>query len=148
MQKIYVNTDGGSRGNPGVAGCGAVVSSSDGQILKKAFKSLGTTTNNEAEYQGVILGLETVKKFFSGEQLKEIEVIVRMDSELVCRQLTGVYQIKEERLYPYFMKIWNFKVKDIPNLNFVHIPREENKIADELSNEAMDSGEKTQGRLI
>ncbi|MCX6712605.1 MAG: ribonuclease HI family protein, partial [Candidatus Vogelbacteria bacterium] len=89
MTKIYLNTDGGSRGNPGPAGCGAAVSDERGVVLKKASKFLGTATNNEAEYQAVILGLETLKKVYGTGKLKDIEVIVRMDSELVCKQLNG-----------------------------------------------------------
>jgi ribonuclease HI len=138
MTKIYLNTDGGSRGNPGPAGCGAVISDEKGTVLKKVAKFLGTATNNEAEYQAVLLGLETLKKTFGTGKLKDIEVVVRLDSELVCKQLKGEYQMKEEKLFPYFIRILNMKVKDIPNLSFKHIPREQNSIADGLANEAMD----------
>jgi ribonuclease HI len=135
---IYLNTDGGSRGNPGPAGCGAVISDNKGTVLKKASKFLGIATNNEAEYQAVILGLETAKKMLGTEKLRETEIVVRMDSELVCRQLNGKYQLKEEKLFAPFIKIWNLRVKDIPNLKFTYIPREQNSIADGLANEAMD----------
>ncbi len=138
MEKIIVNTDGGSRGNPGLAGCGAVVQNKKGEILKKASRALGTMTNNEAEYEAVILGLETLKKTFGTDKLKNFEIEFRLDSQLVVSQLSGIYQIKEERLYPMFMKIWNAQVKDFPKLKFTYIPREENKIADGLANEAMD----------
>ena len=146
-QTIFLNTDGGSRGNPGPAGCGAVVSDDQGTVLKKVSKFLGVSTNNEAEYQAVILGLETLKKVFGTEKLKDIEIIVRMDSELVCKQLNGEYQLKEEKLSPYFIKIWNYKVKDIPNISFTYVPHEQNNIADGLANEAMD-GAKDQSGLF
>jgi len=142
MTKIYLNTDGGSRGNPGPAGCGAVISDEQNNVLKKASKFLGTATNNEAEYQAVILGLETLKKVYGTDKLKDIEIMVRMDSELVCKQLNGEYQMKEEKLVPFFMKIWNLKVKDIPNVKFMYVPREQNNIADGLANEAMDQSSK------
>lgn len=142
MTKIYLNTDGGSRGNPGPAGCGAVVSDEKGTVLKKASKFLGTATNNEAEYQAVILGLETLKKSYGTAKLGEMEIVVRMDSELVCKQLNREYQMKEEKLFAPFIKIWNYQVKDIPNIKFTYIPREQNGIADGLANEAMDQGSK------
>lgn len=143
---IYINTDGGSRGNPGPAGCGAVITDEKGNILKKASKFLGVATNNEAEYQAVILGLETLKKMFGSSRTVRLEVRMRMDSELVCRQLSGTYQIKEPKLFPAFMKIWNLRVTDFPNFSCIHIRREENNIADGLANEAMDGG--TQDKLL
>ena len=143
MLKIVVYTDGGSRGNPGMAGAGVHITDDKGVTIKKASKALGETTNNEAEYQAVILGLDTLKKLYGKPARTELggekfEVEVRLDSELVQKQLTGVYQIKEERLWPYFMKIWNAKVADFPNLTFKYIPREQNSVADGLANEAMD----------
>lgn len=145
MMKLYLNTDGGSRGNPGPAGCGAVVSDEKEAVLKKVSKFLGTATNNEAEYQAVILGLETLKKMYGTDKLKDLEIVVRMDSELVCKQLNGEYQLKEEKLFPHFIKIWNFQVKEIPNIKFMYVPREQNSIADGLANEAMDGSLKQDG---
>ena len=144
--KYIIYTDGGSRGNPGVAGCGAVITDANKQVLKKVCQSLGVATNNEAEYQAVILGLETIKKMLGGVKATEAEIEVRLDSQLVASQLAGTYQIKEERLFPFFIKIWNLRVKDLPKVRFVYIPREQNSIADGLANEAMDSGK--QGRLL
>jgi ribonuclease HI len=138
-EKIIIYTDGGSRNNPGIAGAGAVIANGNGEILKKASKALGIMTNNEAEYEAVLLGIETAKKLLGKEKLKHMTVEVRLDSELVARQLSDEYQIKEERLFPYFIKIHNIMVSEIPNLLFVHIPREKNKEADALANMAMDS---------
>jgi ribonuclease HI len=140
MQKVILYTDGGSRGNPGVAGAGVAVVGENGQILKTASRPLGRMTNNEAEYQAVILGLETLKKLFGKDKLKELAVENRLDSELVCRQLSGVYQTKEDHLWPLFMKIWNLRVAEFPNLTFTHIPREDNALADKMANEAMAAG--------
>ncbi|MFA6415902.1 MAG: ribonuclease HI family protein [Candidatus Paceibacterota bacterium] len=148
MAKFIIYTDGGSRGNPGVAGCGAVVADASNQVLKKASKALGTATNNEAEYQAVILGLETLKKIISGEKLRQAEVEVKMDSQLVASQLAGTYQLREERLFPFFIKIWNYQVKDFPKIKFTYIPRAQNSLADGLANEAMDGVGDNQNKLL
>jgi len=137
-EKIIIYTDGGARGNPGPAGAGAVITSERGDVIKECKKSLGVMTNNEAEYEAVLLGLNELKKKFGKEKIKNFEMEVRMDSELVARQLSGEYQIKEEHLFPYFIKIWNFQVKDFPKIKFTHIPREKNKAADRLANDAID----------
>lgn len=138
MQKIIIYTDGGSRNNPGIAGAGAVIKNWEGKTLKEIAKPLGIKTNNWAEYEAVIIGLEEAKKMF-GKKLADMEVEVRMDSELVARQLSGKYQIKEETLFPQFIKISNLRVKDIPHMKFTHVRREENKEADRMANEAMDA---------
>jgi len=148
MEKIIMYTDGGSRGNPGLAGAGAFICNDKGELIRKAHLFLGTVTNNEAEYQAVILGLDTLKKVFGKERIKDLPVEIRMDSELICKQLRGEYQVKEEKLVPLFMKIWNARVADFHNLSFVHIPREQNAEADKLANQAMDEGDKDQKVLF
>lgn len=146
--KYVIYTDGGSRGNPGVAGCGAVIANGDGQVLKKVSKALGRATNNEAEYSAVILGLETLKKMISADKLKQAEIEIRMDSQLVASQLSGTYQLREEKLFPFFIKIWNYQVKDFPKIKFTYIPREQNSMADGLANEAMDGNGDNQNKLL
>ena len=138
MEKYFLNTDGGSRGNPGVAGAGAVLSNNNGQILKEASKPLGVMPNNEAEYHALLLGLELAKKTLGKEKIKNFQLEVRSDSELMVKQLTGLYQVKEERLQSLFMKIWNARVETFKHLTFTHVRREQNKRADELANLAMD----------
>jgi ribonuclease HI len=138
MKKIIIFTDGGARGNPGIAGAGAVIVGEDGVVLKEVNKALGVTTNNEAEYQAVILGLETIKTMFSIDDLKSIEVELKVDSELIARQITGKYKVKEERLKNWWRVIDDLRA-DIPNLTVTEIRRELNKEADRLANEAMDS---------
>jgi len=140
-EKVIIYTDGGARGNPGPAGAGAYITDKDGKEIKSVSEFLGVKTNNFAEYEAVILGLKEVKKIF-GKKLADMEVEVRMDSELVKKQLSGEYQIKEETLFPQFIKIWNLQVKDVPNATFTHVRREKNKDADRLANEAMDEGAK------
>lgn len=139
MAKYILNTDGGSRGNPGVAGAGAVFADENGQTIKEASKALGIMPNNEAEYHGLLLGLDLVKKTLGKDKLKVIEIEAKMDSELVVNQLNGEYQVKEERLQFLFMKIWNARVSTFKHLTFVYVPREKNKRADELANLAMDT---------
>ena len=136
MSKVVIYTDGGARGNPGPAGADIVAY--DG--AKKIFefkKYLGDNrTNNWAEYEALILALMEAKK--RGLAGREIEV--RMDSELIVRQLTNEYQVKEETLWPQYMKVHNLLVAHFPHTRFVHIPRERNKEADMLVNEAIDEG--------
>jgi len=137
--KIIIYTDGGARGNPGPAGAGAYITDNEGKEICSTSKFLGETTNNFAEYEAVVLGLKEAKKKF-GKKLKDIAVHVKLDSELVTKQLNGEYQIKEETLFPQFINIWNMRVKDFPNVTFTHIRREKNKKADMLANKAMDEG--------
>lgn len=139
MEKIICYTDGGARGNPGPAGAGVSIQDKDGNVLAEVSEHLGNGTNNYAEYAAVILGLRELKKML-GKKTKETEVEVRMDSELVQKQLSGEYQIKEPSLVPQFIEIHNMRVKDFPHVSFVHVPREKNKEADRLANEAMNRG--------
>ncbi len=135
--KIIIYTDGGARGNPGPAGAGAYITDDKNKKLSGVSKFLGKTTNNFAEYEAVILGLKEAKKMF-GKKLQDMSVQVKLDSELVTKQLNGEYQIKHETLFPLFISIWNMRVKDFPSITFTHIRREQNKEADKLANEAMD----------
>ena len=74
--------------------------------------------------------------------MKNLDIEIKMDSELAQRQLSGKYQIKTETLIPLFIKIWNLRITDFPNIKFAHIPREQNKEADRLSNIAMDENDR------
>jgi len=140
MKKVIVYTDGGARGNPGPAGAGAYIIDEDGKELAKIHSSLGIRTNNWAEYEAIIEGLEGLKKLFGKTKLKEMDIEVRSDSELIIRQLNGQYQIKDESLCAQFIKVWNLRVALFPNITFTHVRREFNKEADALANEAMDKG--------
>ncbi len=148
MEKVILYTDGGSRGNPGVAGAGAVITDASNTVLKKSSRPLGLMTNNEAEYHAIILGLETLKKMYSKDKLKDLAIENRLDSELVMKQLTHQYQVKEEKLFPLYIKISNLRITDFPNLTFKHIPREQNSAADAMANEAMDQGVTTQAKIF
>ncbi len=138
--RIICYTDGGARGNPGIAGAGVFITDTTGKTLKEVSKFLGHQTNNFAEYEAVIVALEEAKKIIPKEKRKTAEIELRMDSELVQRQLSGKYQIKEPTLFPKFIKIWNMRVSEFPHVSFTHVRREQNKDADRLANEAMDRG--------
>lgn len=139
MEKIYIYADGGARGNPGPAGAGSTVLSSDGTVIAEVSTFLGHTTNNVAEYTALIEGLKVAKKKF-GTSLKEITVEIRMDSELVIRQLQGRYKVKHPNLKPLYAEAQILIEKSFPTISYVHVPREKNKIADALANAAMDKG--------
>lgn len=140
MEIITMYTDGGARGNPGPSGAGVYILGADGKPLKTISKFLGHRTNNWAEYEAVILGFQELKKIFGAEKLRNLRIEVKMDSELVAKQLRGEYQIKEETLFPQYIKAHNFLVKEFRNVTFTHVRRESNKEADRLANEAMDRG--------
>jgi ribonuclease HI len=130
MQKLIINTDGGSRGNPGPAAVGVVFYDEGGQILARYKEYIGEATNNIAEYKALILALKKAKDF----ECEEIEC--RLDSELVVRQLHGVYKVKDEKmrvLYAQVQELIFFKP-----IKFVHVRRELNKEADALVNAALD----------
>lgn len=130
--KYIIYTDGGARGNPGPAGIGAVVMNEQGQILLELAEGLGETTNNVAEYTALVRVLEELKNL---PQPSSIEI--RMDSQLVVRQLEGVYKVREPHLVPLFQRVKELLSK-YPHRTIDHIPREQNKLADALSNKAMD----------
>ncbi|GAB7038061.1 MULTISPECIES: bifunctional RNase H/acid phosphatase [Catenuloplanes] len=131
---VIVEADGGSRGNPGPAGYGAVViEAATGQVLAERFDSVGVATNNVAEYSGLIAGLEA-----AGE-LGATEVDVRMDSKLVVEQMSGRWQIKNPGLRPLAATAAQL-IDTFDSVSFTWIPRERNKAADALANKAMDGG--------
>ncbi len=129
MREIKVWTDGGSLNNPGESAIGVVVDFGDRKNHYKA--KVGIATNNEAEYLAVIYALKKLREILGKKKLKDVKVILHLDSELVGNQLLGKYKIKEEKLQKLFIKFWNIKI-DFPNLEIKIIPREENKIADKL----------------
>lgn len=137
METIICYTDGGARGNPGPAGIGVYVTDANGTMLQEIKQAIGNGTNNFAEYQAVLVGLETLKAMY-GKATKTIKFEIRLDSELVKKQLNAEYQIKEPGLVPLFIAIHNLRVSAFPNLTLTHIPRAQNKQADRLVNEVLD----------
>lgn len=129
--KLVLYTDGGARHNPGPAGIGFVIYDENKKLLKKQGKYIGEATNNQAEYQALIAGLEQAKK------MKADEVDCYLDSELLVKQLNHEYKIKDHGLGPLFIKVWNLS-QSFKKIKFHHVPREKNKEADKLVNEALD----------
>ena len=146
MKKIIIYTDGGSRGNPGPSATGVVFCNEKGQVIKKYLEYLGEATNNEAEYQAVILALKKFKALFGKKLAQNTEIELRSDSELLIKQLNGEYKILEPKIQSLFIAVWNLKL-DFKKVKFKLISREKNKEADQLVNEAIDNQAKTQ-RLI
>lgn len=152
MNKITMYTDGGSRNNPGPAAIGVWISAQGestfgGETLDKKYgEYIGEKTNNEAEYAALIFGLKKIRQLIGKEKSKNYEVECKLDSELVVKQLNHEYKLKEEYIQKNFIEIWNLML-DFKKVNFMHIPREKNKIADELVNKALNEKEK-QGSLL
>lgn len=131
--RVVIEADGGSRGNPGPAGYGAVVKdAATGEVLVERKAGLGHTTNNVAEYSGLIAGLEAAKEV--GASM----VDVRMDSKLVVEQMSGRWKIKNVPLQSLAARAKALTI-DFGAVKFEWIPRADNKHADRLANEAMDA---------
>lgn len=123
--------DGAARGNPGQAGCGAVIYDETGAVREELCRYLGQTTNNVAEYEALLMGLEAVHR------LGVKRVVIRSDSELLVRQLNGRYRVKDEKL----RKLYGRAVALLQRLEayrMIHVPRENNRLADRLANRAID----------
>lgn len=137
MYTLY--TDGGARGNPGPAGAGAVIFDQNMRVVKEISAFLGIQTNNWAEYEALRLGLEALTDLVKEKDRPHTEIVARLDSELVVRQLQGIYKVKDAELYKQYLKISNLKNK-FPKISFEHVRREQNAEADLLANKAMDRG--------
>lgn len=140
--KLIINTDGGSRGNPGESAIGIVFSNEKGKLLKSYSQTIGIATNNEAEYKALVFAFKKAKALFGKEKIKSIAFLVRSDSELLIKQMNGTYKILDQKIQPLFLEAWNLKV-DFPKVDFYLVPRESNFLADKLVNEALDGKEKT-----
>ena len=133
MEKLIIFSDGGARGNPGPAGTGAVIYNENKQVVAEVSNFLGVATNNQAEYQALVSALQ------KAVSLGASEVACFLDSELVVRQLNREYKVKNKDLAPLFLAVYNLSL-GFKKISFHHIPREQNKEADRLANEAMDRG--------
>jgi len=123
--------DGGARGNPGPAACGAVLYDPEGAVLDQHGQYLGRATNNVAEYRGVLLGLDLARR----HDLQHVHL--RLDSELVVRQLTGQYRVRHPDLIPLWEEVKQ-QLRAFAGWDIQHVPREQNAAADRLVNEALD----------
>jgi ribonuclease HI len=132
--RLIAYADGGSRGNPGKAACGVLVTDADGAELLRRAKTIGKATNNVAEYEGVLYALELCR------ELGATDVVLRLDSELVVRQLEGRYKVKDAKLAKLHARAREAATMFV-HFHVEHVPRAENKIADQLANAALDGKE-------
>jgi ribonuclease HI len=130
--------DGGSRGNPGPSGAGALVRDKEGKQIVTVSEFLGTTTNNIAEYTALLRALEGLQKLL-GSSVSGAVVEARLDSQLVVRQMNGEYKIKHPNIVPLAVKVKEV-ARSFKSVSFSHVYREDNTEADALANEAMDRG--------
>lgn len=130
MERLYLFTDGASRGNPGPAAAGVMIKDQEGKVLLKKGQFLGQMTNNEAEYRALLLGLELAK------DLKPETLVCSLDSELVVSQINGLYRVKKPHLRRLLLKIRQVE-RDHPKVIYKLIPREKNTVTDTLANNAL-----------
>ncbi len=129
---LIINTDGGARGNPGPAGIGLVIKDEQGNLLYSFGAFIGETTNNVAEYSALIKALE------ESVNLGATAVRIQMDSELIVKQMQGIYKIKQPALQELAAKVITL-LKKFKSYTFLHVRREFNKEADALVNQALDA---------
>jgi len=132
-KKLIIYTDGGARGNPGPAGCGAVIYDEDKNIIAEISEFIGRATNNQAEYMAVVFAIKKASEL-------DVDFLdFYLDSELVVKQLNREYKVKNKDLASLFVQIYN-EILKFKKVNFFHVRREFNKEADKLANLAMDKG--------
>jgi ribonuclease HI len=134
-EDLIIHTDGGARGNPGPASC-AFVAEHRGKIVSKNAKFLGKTTNNIAEYQGIIFALTWLVDNLSYFPVEVIKIF--LDSELVAKQINGLFKIKNENLRNLFFTIKKLEKQTGKKIFYKNIPREKNRMADLLVNKELD----------
>jgi ribonuclease HI len=132
MKKLVVHVDGGARGNPGPAAAGAVVSTPEGDVLDEAAEAIGVATNNVAEYRGLLLGLQRARELGASE----VEVV--NDSELVAKQVNGVYKVKHPDMKPLHAAALQ-ALGAFDRWSIRSVPRAQNAAADALVNQALDA---------
>jgi ribonuclease HI len=137
--RYTIHADGGSRGNPGPSGSGAMIRDALGNSVASVSKFLGTRTNNFAEYEAVILAFEALSKIVPASKRAKTEVVVKLDSELVVKQMNKVYKIKHPAMKEQSARLAH-AASAFGKVTFTHVPREQNGDADALANAAMDRG--------
>ena len=132
MTRCTIYTDGGARGNPGPAACAAVIIAGDGTVLDESTSYLGITTNNVAEYKALLLALERAL------ELGCMRISIKMDSELVVKQLNGLYRVKDAKMIPLHAAVRRQLAK-FEETSIDHVSRTANKHADKLVNAVLDA---------
>jgi ribonuclease HI len=131
-KRLLVETDGAARGNPGLAGAGVIIKDETGKTLETIGRFLGVSTNNQAEYQALIAGLEAVQRY------QPESVTVRSDSEFMVKQINGQYRVRHPEIIPLYQQAIELATS-FPDFTIVHVPREQNPGADRVANVAIDS---------
>lgn len=134
-----IHSDGGARGNPGPAGAGALIRDELGNAVTSVSRYLGHHTNNFAEYEAIILAFDALLGHVSEGSLKQTDVAVKMDSELIVKQVRGEYKVKHPILKEQCARLAE-RTALFRSVTFLHVPRAENSDADALANAAMDRG--------
>jgi ribonuclease HI len=129
-KRLTIYTDGASSGNPGPAAIGAVIRDGQGKVVSRISRSIGRTTNNQAEYRAIIAALEEAAR------LGAEKVDIKSDSELVVKQLKGRYRVKKATLRPLYQEVVRL-AGTLKAFTITHIPREQNREADSLANQAL-----------
>ncbi len=139
QMKFTIHADGGARGNPGPAGAGAMIRDELGNSVASVSKFLGHQTNNFAEYEAVILAFGELTKIVPPAEREMTEVTVKLDSELIVKQMNGLYKVRNPILREQKARLAQIAAA-FGTVSFTHVPREQNGDADALANEAMDRG--------
>lgn len=135
---VFVHTDGGSRGNPGPSACGVVIlDSQTNEVLTEDHKYLGIGTNNEAEYQGLLMAIQMLSTFAPEHGVEK--VIFRLDSNLVVQQMLGNWKVKEARMREYVVSAQASLAKAPYSWSIEYVPRAQNAFADMQVNMALDA---------
>ena len=135
MEEISIYCDGGARGNPGPA-ASAFAAIVDGKIIHKDSKYLGKATNNVAEYGSVLLALSWLQKNY--KKKADIKIVVNLDSELVTKQMAGVYKVKNQKLKELYVEGKEIESTMTAKISYRWTPRDKNKLADMLVNQELD----------
>ena len=133
LKKAVIFADGASRGNPGPAAIGVTIKDEQGRLIASISRRIGKATNNQAEYRAVIAALEEAAKLDAGQ------VDIKMDSELVVKQITGEYRVKSAALKPLYLQAKQLQGV-LGSFTITHIPRQQNSEADSMANKALDLG--------
>lgn len=138
MQALLLHTDGGARGNPGPAAAGIIFHDPHGTPLASFSKYLGVTTNNQAEYQALLLALDHLQNHLASfPPVSQLQIF--LDSELIVHQLNGIYKIKHPQIIPLVQQIRQQISQFTFPVTFTHVPRSQNQDADRLVNQELDS---------
>lgn len=138
MESVITFVAGRSQGNPGPAGIGVYVTEADGRLVHEVKQAIGNARGDFATYYAVMVALTELKQVF-GDLTPDINFELRLDNELVKKQLNGEHPINEPGLVPMFIEIHNKRVSDFPNITFALVSPGENKKADSLASEAADA---------